>query len=64
MVVYVPTEFSEKVKNALFEMGAGNIGFYDECSFSIKGTELSDQWKALIRFQGTQNVRENAMMKK
>ena len=37
LVVYVPSDYSEKVKNALFEAGAGNIGFYDECSFSVKG---------------------------
>ena len=37
LVVYVPPEHTEKVKNAVFEAGAGNIGFYDECSFTVKG---------------------------
>lgn len=35
--VYVPDDYTEKVKTALFQAGAGNIGFYDECSFSIHG---------------------------
>jgi hypothetical protein len=48
MEVYVPTDSAEKLKNALFEAGAGNIGFYDECSFSIKATELFDLWKVQI----------------
>ena len=60
MVVYVPTEFSEKVKNALFEAGAGNIGFYDECSFSIKGNGTFRPIEGSNPFSGTQNVRENA----
>ncbi len=48
LVVYVPSDYSEKVKNALFEAGAGNIGFYDECSFSgVKEMELSDRLKVL-----------------
>lgn len=37
LLVYVPTHDVDKVKDALFEAGAGNIGFYDECSFQWKG---------------------------
>ena len=37
LVTYVPTEALEQVKNALFEIGAGNIGNYDNCSFSTTG---------------------------
>lgn len=35
--VYVPEDYSEKVKNALFQAQAEKVGFYDECSFSING---------------------------
>jgi dinuclear metal center YbgI/SA1388 family protein len=35
--VFVPTKAAEVLKNALFEAGAGNIGNYDECSFSTQG---------------------------
>lgn len=37
LVVYVPIEQSEAVKNALFSAGAGHIGNYDECAFSGLG---------------------------
>lgn len=35
--VYVPKDYSENLKENLFKSGAGNIGFYDECSFKISG---------------------------
>jgi len=35
--VYVPEEACEAVKNALFDAGAGKIGDYEHCAFSIKG---------------------------
>ncbi|MBP6455862.1 MAG: Nif3-like dinuclear metal center hexameric protein [Chitinophagaceae bacterium] len=34
---YSPPEFSEKIKNALFEIGVGKIGNYDNCSFTVSG---------------------------
>ncbi len=58
--VYVPTEFSEKVKDALFDAGAGNIGFYDECSFALPGTGTFRPIKGSNPFSGKLNVRENA----
>ena len=58
--VYVPNDYSEKVKNALFEAGAGNIGFYDECSFSISGTGTFRPMEGSKPFSGELNVRENA----
>ncbi len=60
LVVYVPTDFSEKIKTALFEAGSGNIGFYDECSFSVKGNGTFRPMEGSNPFSGTQNVRENA----
>ncbi|MFI5221194.1 MAG: Nif3-like dinuclear metal center hexameric protein [Bacteroidia bacterium] len=38
LVVYVPVAHLDKVKKALFDVGAGNIGNYSECSFSVEGT--------------------------
>lgn len=35
---FVPEENAEKVRNALFEAGAGNIGNYSEASFNTSGT--------------------------
>jgi dinuclear metal center YbgI/SA1388 family protein len=38
LVTYVPATHLEKVRESLFEAGAGNIGNYDNCSFNISGT--------------------------
>jgi dinuclear metal center YbgI/SA1388 family protein len=38
LAVFVPLAEKEKVLNALFAAGAGNIGNYSECSFSTEGT--------------------------
>src|SRR5690606_11079166 len=38
LVTYVPNQSAERLRNALFEAGAGNIGNYDQCSFNLKGT--------------------------
>ncbi len=58
--VYVPTEFSEQVKVALFSAGAGNIGFYDECSFSISGKGTFRPKEGANPYSGSINIRENA----
>ncbi|KQR93633.1 NGG1p interacting factor NIF3 [Chryseobacterium sp. Leaf180] len=58
--VYVPADFSEKVKEALLNAGAGSIGFYDECSFTIKGAGTFRPKEGSDPFSGTKNVRENA----
>jgi dinuclear metal center YbgI/SA1388 family protein len=38
LAVFVPADHKEKVLEALFAAGAGNIGNYSECSFSAPGT--------------------------
>lgn len=38
LVVFVPLDHAEAVRNALFSAGAGAIGAYDECSFNAQGT--------------------------
>ncbi|HEU4717579.1 MAG TPA: Nif3-like dinuclear metal center hexameric protein, partial [Bacteroidia bacterium] len=38
LVTFCPKTEAEKVRNALFEAGAGAIGNYDECSFNAEGT--------------------------
>lgn len=38
LTTFVPTDQVEKVKTALFNAGAGNIGNYDQCSFALEGT--------------------------
>jgi len=58
--VYVPTDYTEKVRNELFAAGAGNIGFYDECSFTNLGLGTFRPVQGSNPFSGTRNVRENA----
>lgn len=38
LVVYVPVSHSDAVRKALGDAGAGEIGNYSHCSFSIRGT--------------------------
>ena len=38
IIVFIPLEYAEKVKSAMFEAGAGKIGAYDSCSFETLGT--------------------------
>lgn len=38
LTVFVPVDHKEKVSEALFAAGAGKIGDYDSCGFSLDGT--------------------------
>jgi len=58
--VFIPKNEAENFKNALFEAGAGNIGFYDECSFSISGNGTFRPMEGSNPFSGKLNVRENS----
>ena len=46
LITYTTPDNSEKVRNALFESGAGRIGNYDNCSFNTEG---------FFTFQGNEN---------
>ena len=37
LVVYCPLDNAEELKSALYEVGAGTVGDYDQCSFSSVG---------------------------
>ncbi|MCT2560817.1 Nif3-like dinuclear metal center hexameric protein [Chryseobacterium herbae] len=60
LTVFVPKDHSEQVKEALFSAGAGNIGFYDECSFTLNGNGTFRPTEGSNPFSGQQDVRENA----
>ncbi len=38
IVVFVPSEFAEKIMSAMAKAGAGKVGNYDTCSFQTNGT--------------------------
>jgi dinuclear metal center YbgI/SA1388 family protein len=46
LVTYTTPENADKIRNALFEAGAGNIGNYENCSFNSEG---------LGTYQGNEN---------
>jgi dinuclear metal center YbgI/SA1388 family protein len=60
LTVFVPKDHSENVKEALFAAGAGNIGFYDECSFTLNGKGTFRPVEGSNPFSGQQDIRENA----
>lgn len=37
LAFYVPVDYAERVKEALFSVGAGRIGDYEYCSFESEG---------------------------
>lgn len=37
LVTFVPRDYADKIRNALFTAGAGNIGNYDCCSYNLTG---------------------------
>ena len=37
LITYVPNKQAEKIRRALFDAGAGDIGNYSECSFNLEG---------------------------
>ncbi|MBI5218254.1 MAG: Nif3-like dinuclear metal center hexameric protein [Bacteroidia bacterium] len=37
LVVFVPSDHAQKVRDAIFKAGAGHIGNYDMCSFNLEG---------------------------
>ena len=38
LVIYVPTEAAHAVRQAIGDAGAGRLGNYSHCSFSVEGT--------------------------
>lgn len=38
LVTFCPVDHADKVRQAMFDAGAGSIGHYDNCSFNISGT--------------------------
>jgi hypothetical protein len=38
LIFYVPETHCESVKSALFKVGAGKVGDYDQCAWQVLGT--------------------------
>jgi len=57
LVTFVPLTQAEKVREALFAAGAGNIGNYGECSFNIDGTGTYKAGENTNPFAGEKGIR-------
>ncbi|MEZ4757096.1 MAG: Nif3-like dinuclear metal center hexameric protein [Flavobacteriales bacterium] len=58
LVVYVPVDHADGVRNAVFAAGAGHIGNYDECSFTVCGMGTFRAGPGSTPFVGVQGQRE------
>jgi dinuclear metal center YbgI/SA1388 family protein len=59
LITYAPPEMVETIKEALFNVGGGNIGNYDECSFTSEGLGTFKGNKHSTPVQGTKGIRES-----
>ena len=53
IVVFTPLDYAEKIRTALGSAGAGKIGDYSFCSFSVKGIGRFKGSEASKPFLGT-----------
>lgn len=62
LVTFIPTntevDFVTKIKNALWTQGAGHIGHYDECSFSLTGKGSFKPSENTNPFIGSKGIHE------
>ena len=58
LVSFVPTDHTQKVLNALYEAGVGQIGNYDHCSFSVNGRGTFRPNQKAVPFIGQSDVNE------
>lgn len=55
LVTFCPVDHAEKVRNAMFQAGAGHIGNYDQCSFNLQGTGTFRPYGKAAPFVGEKN---------
>ena len=59
LITYVPIQHAESVRQALFHAGAGKIGGYSECSFSVEGEGTFTPGLASQPFVGERGLRHS-----
>lgn len=65
LTTYVPHAFAKALKQSLFAAGAGNIGNYDECSFSVNGSgtyRAGEDTSPFAGKQGKQHTEEETQL--
>lgn len=64
LTTYIPIEHFDQVQNTLFQSGAGHIGNYNECGFSVdgdgtfKGNELSNPQYGVSGIRSTEKEKQ------
>ncbi|MBQ3863947.1 MAG: Nif3-like dinuclear metal center hexameric protein [Schwartzia sp.] len=58
LAVYVPRDYADAVRDAIFSAGAGHIGNYSECSFNVDGKGTFKPLEGTHPFIGTEGTRE------
>ena len=61
IIVFIPEEHTDSVKQALFKIGAGKIGNYDCCSFESKGIGQFRPLQGSKPFLGEENIVERVV---
>lgn len=56
--LYVPTEFSHRVKQSMFAAGAGKIGNYEHCAWEVEGEGQFRPLKGSKPFIGQEGLTE------
>jgi dinuclear metal center YbgI/SA1388 family protein len=59
LITFVPMAYADKVRKALFDAGAGNIGNYSEASFNSIGTGTFKGNENSRAFVGEKNIRHH-----
>jgi len=59
VVTFCPSKYTEKVQQAMFNAGAGNIGNYDNCSYLGKGIGTFRAMEGSTPFVGKKNMIHN-----
>ncbi len=57
LYTYVPVKYTEALQNALFAVGAGKVGAYEDCSFTVTGTGSFKPTSGTKPFVGKLNER-------
>ena len=55
LIFYVPEDYCESVKAAVFDAGAGQLGSYDSCAWQVLGTGQFRPLKGSKPFIGQEN---------
>lgn len=56
--VYIPSDYLEKVKLAMFNQGGGRLGNYDHCAWQVLGQGQFRSLEQSTPFKGQKGIKE------